>query len=256
MGLRKESIRKQKEEGDWKDSVRAVTPGPIPAYTYNPSTKEYTEDPITATFPDQDGVTLVPGDSLLLDGQTDQTQNGIVKVVQVGDGALVPWILKRRVDFDTSEKITPGIKIPITEGTLFGGKIFELLGQTQIILDGVPGEMDFDVESDAGGGLVLTTDTKTNGTHTANVGQLVVVDTTVDPAEVRIKAPTGTLQPGARWGVRIIGHADPGNASRIRRTIVDGNGETLAWGTGGTATRVFVADSAVMVFVWRNEVPA
>jgi hypothetical protein len=161
MGLRKASVRKQKEEADYKDSVRAVTLGPLPAYTYSPVTKEYTAS-ANGAIPAQDGVTLVLNDSLLLDEQTNQTQNGIVRVTQVGDGGN-PFKLKRRVDFDASAKITSGVRIPVEEGTAYGGKEFELTTTVPILLDTTA--MDFDIVEGGGFGLKEVAGTRIIGTN-------------------------------------------------------------------------------------------
>ncbi len=60
-----------------------------------------------------DGVTLVAGDRVLVNGQTTQSQNGIY--VAQASGAAV-----RATDFDTALEISSGDFIFVSEGTLYG----------------------------------------------------------------------------------------------------------------------------------------
>ena len=143
MGLRKQTILNQKDRADYKDSARAVTLAPLPAYTR--TVNNITAD-ANGALPAQDGVTLVPGDSLLLDEQTAGADNGVYIVTAVGDGSN-PFVLDRRSDFDASEKITAGIRVPVEEGG-FGGTVFKLLTADPITINATA--IDFDVDSAAG----------------------------------------------------------------------------------------------------------
>ena len=60
-----------------------------------------------------DGVTLVAGDRVLVNGQTTQSQNGIY--VAQASGAAV-----RATDFDTALEVASGDFIFVSEGTLYG----------------------------------------------------------------------------------------------------------------------------------------
>lgn len=70
-------------------------------------------NPGTATF---DGVTLTNGDVLFLPFQTTQSQNGLYTFN--GSGSA----LTRVLDADSSAEVQPGLKVFISEGTLYGDK--------------------------------------------------------------------------------------------------------------------------------------
>jgi hypothetical protein len=81
-----------------------------------------------------DGVTLATSDRVLLAGQTDATQNGIYAVTVAGDGGTAA-VLTRAADFDESAKIYPGVRVAVTEGTLFADTDWKLATDGIIVLD-------------------------------------------------------------------------------------------------------------------------
>lgn len=85
---------------DPKDSCRAATTAALPACTYDNGTSgvgaTLTGD-ANGALADQDGVTLVADDRLLVKNQSAGAQNGIYVVTQVGDGSN-PFILTRATD--------------------------------------------------------------------------------------------------------------------------------------------------------------
>jgi hypothetical protein len=79
-----------------------------------------------------DGVTLAKRDRVLVKSQTNKAQNGVYTVRTLGTGSNGTWV--RAVDFDTSEKVTSGIQIPIEEGTLNKDTIWQLTTNNPITL--------------------------------------------------------------------------------------------------------------------------
>lgn len=67
-----------------------------------------------AAFPVAQDITYLAADTVLLTGQTTQSQNGPYVVGTVGGGLAA---LTRRSDFDTSGEIVAGCIIPVTQGS-------------------------------------------------------------------------------------------------------------------------------------------
>lgn len=118
---------------DYKESVRVATTGALPAYTR-------TGDVITANangaLPTIDGVTLTAGTRRVFFWHgVSGTDNGTYDVTQLGSGGT-PFILTRTVDADgTTETFTDGARVPIGEGTLYGGRTFKLTTNDPITLN-------------------------------------------------------------------------------------------------------------------------
>jgi hypothetical protein len=81
-----------------------------------------------------DGIALAVNDRVLLNGQTDKTQNGIYTVTAAGD-ASNPFILTRDTDMDTSAEIIEGMRIFISEGHVYAGTVWKLQGTAPFTLD-------------------------------------------------------------------------------------------------------------------------
>ena len=64
-----------------------------------------------------DGVTLNLYDRVLVQGQTNPTQNGIYKVTTLGTGSNGTWT--RDVDSNASYSLTPGTTVYVEEGTIY-----------------------------------------------------------------------------------------------------------------------------------------
>lgn len=103
-----------------KDSVRAATAAALPACTYANGT-----DGVGATLTASangalaaiDGVTMAVNEELLVKDQASGLQNGIYDITQIGDAGN-PFILTRRVDFDTAAKMRDGSACWVGEGTV------------------------------------------------------------------------------------------------------------------------------------------
>ena len=93
-----------------------------------------------------DGISLVKRDRILVKNQTNKTQNGVYFVRTLGTGSNGTWV--RAVDFDTSEKVTAGIQLPIEEGTLNKDTTWQLITNNPITLGTT--NLDFTLSTDSG----------------------------------------------------------------------------------------------------------
>jgi len=93
-----------------------------------------------------DGVSLAKRDRVLVKSQTNKAQNGVYFVRTLGTGSNGTWI--RAVDFDTSEKVSSGVQIPIEEGTLNKDTIWQLTTNNPITLGTT--NLDFVLATDSG----------------------------------------------------------------------------------------------------------
>ena len=100
--------------------VQAATTGALPACTVNTGV-----NPITLTansngaFPTIDGITLSLNDYVLVKNQSDQTQNWVYQLTQVGDGSH-PWILSNADGYVSGTSFYRGA-IPVALGNTYGG---------------------------------------------------------------------------------------------------------------------------------------
>jgi hypothetical protein len=116
---------------DWKDSVRVCTPAALPANTRSGNTLTAN---VNGTIPTQDDVTLSVGDRILVRHEATGANNGIYRVVSVGSGST-PWVLTRTDDADTSAKVTSGVAVYVSEGTVSAGDVFILSTPDTITLN-------------------------------------------------------------------------------------------------------------------------
>ncbi|MDD5261280.1 MAG: calcium-binding protein, partial [Methylacidiphilales bacterium] len=78
-----------------------------------------------------DGVTLALNQQVLVNNQTDGSQNGVYKLTTLGT-ASVKWVLTRSTSFNSVAELN-GIKVAVASGgTLYGGKVFK---ETATIVD-------------------------------------------------------------------------------------------------------------------------
>ena len=119
-----------------KANVKVAATTPIPASTYSNGTAGVGAT-LTATTVGAlvliDGVALVDGDSVLIAGQADATQNGVYLVTTVGD-AGTPFVLTRRTDMDGSpaNELAPGTTVPVNGGDTWAGYIFYITGEAGV----------------------------------------------------------------------------------------------------------------------------
>ena len=110
--------------GSWKSPVTFASTSPLPAYAY--SAGVITAD-ANGAFPTTDGVTPEVGDTFLHAGEAPEGFNGpdhgIYTITAIGDGSN-PFAATRRADFDATADLIRGARIPVLEGTRYGGSVF------------------------------------------------------------------------------------------------------------------------------------
>ncbi len=116
----------------YKNAVRAASTANVSG-VYDSGSKTIT-GLVNGALPAQDGITLSAGESLLLKDQTSPSENGAYVVTQVGDGSS-KYILTRRDDFDSSNKIKPDSIVPVSEGTTLEDTLWLLTTDAPIVLD-------------------------------------------------------------------------------------------------------------------------
>lgn len=105
---------------DWKNPVDVATTANLTA-TYTNGTNG-----VGATLTNSgtqsiliiDGITLTVGNRVLVKNQTNQLQNGIYRVTNVGS-INTNWVLTRDTDYDSNTKITPGNIVAVISGNIF-----------------------------------------------------------------------------------------------------------------------------------------
>jgi len=103
----------------WKDACRAKSTANIAGnYTGNQTITASTD----GALPDQDGVTMVAGDRLLVASQEEKQQNGIYVVTHAGS-ATEPYQLDRASDADSVEDLL-GATTTILRGTEFSTAVY------------------------------------------------------------------------------------------------------------------------------------
>lgn len=119
---------------DPKDSVRLATAAALPACTAagTGATKTLTADAVGALT--VDGVAVALGNRILVKDQVAGKDNGIYTVTTLGTGA-VKFVLTRAADANTSAEVTPGLTVPVEEGTANADKLFMLTTNATITLD-------------------------------------------------------------------------------------------------------------------------
>lgn len=115
-----------------KSPVRVATTTVLPACTYNNTTGKLTAN-ANGALAQQDQVTLIAGDDILVKNQASALQNGIYTVTQIGSGGT-PFILTRRSDANSSAKMISGILIPVSEGVVYKDRVYILTTNNPITL--------------------------------------------------------------------------------------------------------------------------
>lgn len=80
-----------------------------------------------------DGVTLALNDDILVKDQSTGAQNGIYTITTLGSGSNGTWT--RKVGYDTSAEVTPGIFVFVSEGTANGNNGYTLTTDAPITLN-------------------------------------------------------------------------------------------------------------------------
>ena len=130
------------------------------ALVFNPNTALPVRQPArvvsTSNIPDLlngapnhiDGVTLLPGDRVLVQGQQNGTLNGIYTVQRAGTGANGTWV--RSTDCNVSDQVFDGVEVRVTEGTSNADTLWVLTTSNPITLDTT--SLVFTKQNGGGGG--------------------------------------------------------------------------------------------------------
>ncbi|MDR2395840.1 MAG: hypothetical protein LBD57_04505 [Endomicrobium sp.] len=123
---------------DVLDLVDGKTKGPVKVITTANLSVTYSAKVLTAsadgTLGAIDNITLAVNDRILVNGQTDHTQNGIYTVTSLG-GANARFTLTRADDMDADDEIIEGFRVFISEGTIYAGTVWKLQGTAPFVLD-------------------------------------------------------------------------------------------------------------------------
>lgn len=126
--------------GDWKESRRTATNTALPAYTRVGNV--ITAD-ANGALPSIAGVSLVVGDTFVLQNGASLVDNGLWDVTVLGDGGT-PFQLTRSADASSSTGLQSGIRVPITEGD-FAGQVLYLATPDPVTVNATPLTFSLDV---------------------------------------------------------------------------------------------------------------
>ncbi len=115
--------------------TRASTTGALPAFFT--ASDGVLSAAAPGRFPDQDGITLAFGDSLLVKDEPAPQHNGVYVLTGAGD-ALTPWKLQRRSDFDEAGDVRSGAVVVVFEGTTNGASQWVLTASGTITIGSTP----------------------------------------------------------------------------------------------------------------------
>lgn len=116
---------------DVKFSARVATTAALPANTRNGNVLTASANGV---LPNQDGVTLITNDRILVKDEDTPANNGIYTVTSVGS-AGTPWVLTRAIDADTSAKMTDATLVMIEEGSQNADTAWELTSNNPVTLN-------------------------------------------------------------------------------------------------------------------------
>lgn len=98
---------------------------------------------------DIDGETMLVGDSVLLISQTDETQNGIYLVEDLGS-ASTPAVFRRRSDARATDQFQDGMSVRVAAGATYAGRVFVATLTAPFAIDAMP--VVFAADASGGGG--------------------------------------------------------------------------------------------------------
>ena len=164
----------------------------------------------TAMF---DGVVLSVGNRVLVGRQTNEAENGIYEVMDIG-GPGAPFVLKRTEDANESNQYRPGKQVAVISGTTFANEVFMLVIQegVQVELGETPLKFDIKVQADYAQVLSKVFDgagfAEFTVDHTLQTDKVIVqVWSSQNIGECEEGVPPGTL---VQFGIQIL------NSGQIR----------------------------------------
>lgn len=117
--------------GSQKPAVRVATAAALAAYTRSSNTLTANANGALAAI---DGVTLVAGDSFLLQNGAAGADNGVYTLTSPGS-VSTKWTATRRADFATSADLANGALLLVREGSTYADKILVLTTDAPITLN-------------------------------------------------------------------------------------------------------------------------
>jgi hypothetical protein len=119
-------------DGKTKAPVRFITDANL-VFTYDGVAKTLTQD--AADDLSIDGIAVSLNDRVLVNAQTDKTQNGVYKVTTLGSSGTTAAVLTRDDDMDESFEIIEGMRVFVAEGNTHAGTVWKLVGTGPWTLD-------------------------------------------------------------------------------------------------------------------------
>lgn len=197
-----------------KDACRLATTTALPANTYSSSTKRLTAS-ANGTL-SVDGMFVAVDDRILVKNESTGSNNGIYKVIQIGDVSN-PYILERTNDFDASAEIKAGTLIFINEGNTLSDTGWVVSTNDPITLDITP--LTFD--------KVLRTNPAGAGTNSDITSMVGLTG--------ELKAPTQITDSNGNELIKFSGQVSAINEFTIRNDPVGGNSGPILQSTGDSA---------------------
>ena len=207
-----------------------------------------------------DGVTMVVNDRVLIYEQTDQTQNGVYTVTNVGS-ASTNWVLTRATDADSYGPSDPdalgqGDAFFVSEGAAGAGETYVMttegtitFGTTNITFSQISATQIYS----AGNGLTLTGTTFAAGAGTGvtvNANDIAIGQDVGTTSNVTFNQVTAALVGNVTGDVTgdLTGNADTATAWATGRTI------SLTGDVTGTATGVDGSGNVSIATTYNNDV--
>lgn len=215
----------------WKNPVRSIFTGALPASSYVAGTKRLTAS-ANGVLPTNDGVgSWAIGDRVALGGQATGSQNGLYVIIDPGT-AGTPWILERTSDFGgpgfVAGDVYAGAFFVVREGTEYGDTTWVCSNDT-VTIDTTA--INFQVQTSA------SVDNSTIGVNSS--GNLWVLDGGITFAKLQ------TLP-----ACSIIGRA--ANASGVSAAISAGADNTVLTRTSGSLGFTAVSNAMLATMAARS----
>jgi hypothetical protein len=176
-------------------------------------------------FPTIDGVTLVQGDNILINGQTNKAHNGSYVLTTVGDGSN-PWVLTRAAFADQANELAGDFEF-VTEGTVYGNTGWVLTVASTPVVVGTT-ELTW-VQFSGAGAYIAGAGLSSNGN---------IFDVNVDDSSIEIFNDTLRVKAGGVTNA-MLANSIVSIAANTGSTDPVNPGETISFfGTNGVTTAV------------------
>lgn len=136
-----------------------------------------------------DGVTPPVDARILVKDQTDDTQNGLYIVTNVGS-VSTPWILTRSSDFETPSQMYQGVTVFVVAGTVNAVTAWM---QTKVVTTVGTSDITFVALAKGSAETILPTANQTTVTVEGNTATIGLADNTVIPGTGAVTIPAGGI---------------------------------------------------------------